>query len=177
MLRCFTLRGEGATPSATCLDIWIGRVGQDRPSTLDRSRWLGVLAQAPRAALAEAWARLEPKPALEPLRQPELGLVMLRGRMGGTGARFNLGEMTVTRCAVRLADGTIGHGYVQGRDREKALLVARLDALLQTDGYRERLLAELIGPLMTAQSEVRAEAARKAAATRVEFFTLVRGDA
>jgi alpha-D-ribose 1-methylphosphonate 5-triphosphate synthase subunit PhnG len=102
---------------------------------------------------------------------------MLRGRMGGTGARFNLGEMTVTRCAVRLADGTIGHGYVQGRDREKALLVARLDALLQTDGYRERLLAELIGPLMTAQSEARAEAARKAAATRVEFFTLVRGDA
>lgn len=144
---------------------------------LRRARWLGVLARAPREALERAWAAVEPKPGLEPLRRPEIGLAMVRGRMGGSGGRFNLGEMTVTRCAVRLADGTVGHGYVQGRDPAKAELVARLDALLQTEAHRGRLLAELVEPLAEAQAQARATLARQAAATRVEFFTLARGDA
>jgi alpha-D-ribose 1-methylphosphonate 5-triphosphate synthase subunit PhnG len=111
---------------------------------------------------------------VELLRRPEVGLVMLRGRAGGSGRRFNLGEMTVTRCAVRLADGTVGHGYVQGRDKAKAELVARFDALLQTDAGRD-LLPALVEPLAAAQAAARAETARKAAATWVEFFTLARG--
>ena len=140
----------------------------------DRARWLGVLAQAPREALERAWAEIAAPPTAELLRRPEVGLVMLRGRAGGSGRRFNLGEMTVTRCAVRLADGTVGHGYVQGRDKAKAELVARFDALLQTEAGRD-LLPALVGPLAAAQAAARAEIARKAAATRVEFFTLARG--
>lgn len=141
-----------------------------------RQRWLSVLAQAPLPALEAAWAAVEARPPLEPLRRPEIGLVMVRGRMGGSGRRFNLGEMTVTRCALRTAEGTVGHGYVQGRDKRKAELVAAFDALLQDPGRREALVEAVVEPLAAEQAAAAAAAARKAAATRVEFFTLVRGE-
>lgn len=141
-----------------------------------RARWLATLARADLPALEAAWRALEPAPEVVYLRKPETGLVMVRGRMGGTGRRFNLGEMTVTRCAVRLPEGTVGHGYVQGRDRRKAALVAAFDALLQTDDGA-RLRAELVEPLARADEERSREVRTKAAATRVDFFTLVRGDA
>ncbi|MDF1585847.1 phosphonate C-P lyase system protein PhnG [Marinimicrococcus flavescens] len=143
--------------------------------TQTRRRWLGVLAAAPAGALADAWAREADAPSMRFLRAPETGLVMVRGRMGGTGRRFNMGEMTVTRCAV-VAGETVGHGYVAGRDKRRAEMVARLDALLQMDGRRERLLRELVEPLAAAQADARATTARKAAATKVDFFTLVRGE-
>jgi alpha-D-ribose 1-methylphosphonate 5-triphosphate synthase subunit PhnG len=147
------------------------------PSTeqAQRQRWLAVLARAATDRLEACWAATE-QPALTLLRQPETGLVMARGRAGGTGQRFNLGEITVTRCAVQSADGHIGHGYVAGRDKRKAELVASFDALLQAPAQRAALLSQVIEPLAAAQAAARATTARKAAATRVEFFTLVRGD-
>lgn len=138
------------------------------PETDARRRWLGVLAKATTAEL-EA---IRPETPLEILRAPEIGLVMVRGRAGATGKRFNLGEVTVTRCAVRAPDGTIGHGHVMGRDKKKARLVAEIDAALQ----RAADPLAVIAPLARAQHERRAATLRKAAATRVEFFTLVRGD-
>ena len=144
-------------------------------SHADRARWLGILAQASTAELERFWATLEPEPVLDQMRRPEIGLVMLRGRAGGSGRRFNLGEMTVTRCAVRRPGGAIGHGYVQGRDKRKALLVAGLDALLQEDAKR-RIERDLIAPLAADQEAARAALRARAAATRVEFFTLRRGD-
>jgi alpha-D-ribose 1-methylphosphonate 5-triphosphate synthase subunit PhnG len=150
-------------------------MGQQHHEQEQRRRWLAVLAQAPTDQLEACWAKTE-QPALTMLRQPETGLVMARGRAGGTGQRFNLGEITVTRCAVQSADGHIGHGYVAGRDKRKAQLVASFDALLQAERSREALLERVVRPLAQAQAEARAATARKAAATRVEFFTLVRGD-
>jgi alpha-D-ribose 1-methylphosphonate 5-triphosphate synthase subunit PhnG len=140
-----------------------------------RQRWLAVLARAATHQLEACWVETG-QPVLTLLRQPETGLVMARGRAGGTGQRFNLGEITVTRCAVQSPDGHIGHGYVAGRDRRKAELVASFDALLQAPARRAALLARVVEPLGTAQAEARAATARKAAATRVEFFALVRGD-
>ena len=98
---------------------------------MERRDWMSILAQAPAAALAEAYRALGPVPEAEWLRAPEFGSVMVRGRMGGTGRPFNLGEMTVTRASLRLADGTVGHAYVAGRDAEKARIAAVCDALLQ----------------------------------------------
>lgn len=141
-------------------------------STDERRRWMGVLA---RAGLGEIAARLEqvpPLPAHARLRGPEAGLVMVRGRQGGDGGAFNLGEMTVTRCSVRLADGTLGHAYVAGRDQRQAELAALLDACLQRPDLRDLLLAEVIAPLAARQAEAAALVARKAAATKVEFFTM-----
>ena len=108
------------------------------------------------------------------LRPPEVGLVMVQGRIGGEGGPFNLGEMTVTRCVLRLEIGSVGHATVQGRDKTHATQAALADALWQTDpvGIEVALLA----PLRSAEIARRSERAAKAAATRVEFFTLVRGE-
>ena len=136
-----------------------------------RRRWMGVLA---RAGAAEIAARLEAAPALPPhvaLRGPETGLVMVRGRAGGDGAPFNLGEMTVTRCAVRSGE-TVGHAYRAGRDARAAELSAALDAALQDPARRDALLDAVIEPLAAAQAAARDMVARKAAATRVQFFTM-----
>ena len=138
-----------------------------------RKDWMGLLARAKPAALVALLPDGLPNAAL--LRAPEIGAVMVRGRVGATGGPFNLGEMTVTRCSVRLACGTVGHAYVQGRDREHARRAATLDALLQTDAAAD-LRARVLTPLAEAEAKARASRAAKAAATKVEFFTMVRGE-
>lgn len=142
------------------------------PEQDTRRHWMGVLARADAQAIE---ARLAEAPALPPhdlLRAPETGLVMVRGRAGGDGAPFNLGEMTVTRCAVRTLEGRMGVGYVAGRDRRHAELAAMLDAALQDRARRDALMAAVIEPLAALQAEEAARDARRAAATRVEFFTM-----
>jgi alpha-D-ribose 1-methylphosphonate 5-triphosphate synthase subunit PhnG len=137
-----------------------------------RKRWMGILARASAAEIAARLEALPAPPAHVRLRGPEMGLVMVRGRAGGDGAPFNLGEMTVTRCAVRLADGRVGHAYVAGRDARQAELAALVDALLLDEGARDEVERAVIAPLAAAQAARRAEVARKAAATRVNFFTM-----
>ncbi|WP_295042825.1 phosphonate C-P lyase system protein PhnG [uncultured Paracoccus sp.] len=136
-----------------------------------RRDWMSLLAKAPPARLAELAPDLPPH---DLLRAPEIGAIMLEGRIGGTGGRFNLGEMTVTRCSVRLGQA-VGHACVQGRDKDHARRAAVLDALMQGD-QAPRLRDAVLTPLQ-AEAAARATArAEKAAATRVEFFTLMRGE-
>jgi len=137
-----------------------------------RQRWMAVLARAGHDEIAGRLAELPALPAHTLLRGPEAGLVMVRGRAGGGGGPFNLGEMTVTRCSIRDGEGRIGHAYVAGRDRAQAELAARLDALLQDARWHDAVEASVIAPLEATQAAVRAEAARRAAATKVQFFTL-----
>jgi alpha-D-ribose 1-methylphosphonate 5-triphosphate synthase subunit PhnG len=141
-----------------------------------RRRWMSVLALATTAELEACWAALGEPPRYVWLRRPEAGLVMVRGRAGGNGARFNLGEMTVTRCTVRLDDGTLGHAWVGGRDTRHAELAAALDALLQDGARAAALLATVVEPLALAQAARRVAARERAAASRVDFFTMVRGE-
>ncbi|GHF48234.1 hypothetical protein GCM10017056_19720 [Seohaeicola zhoushanensis] len=136
---------------------------------------MSLLARAPAARLAALVETLGPLPEHDWLRRPETGGVMVRGRMGGTGGAFNLGEMTVTRCALKLADGTVGHAYVQGRDAAHATRAALTDALLQT-GRAAEVQGAVIGPLAREAAARRSARAEKAAATKVEFFTMVRGE-
>lgn len=138
----------------------------------DRQNWMGLLARAAPATVSQLLPEL---PKHDLLRGPEVGAVMVRGRIGGTGQPFNLGEMTVTRCTVRLTCGTVGHAHVQGRDKSHARRAAVLDALLQTD-QAEALRAQVLTPLQVAETNARQLRAAKAAATKVEFFTLVRGE-
>jgi alpha-D-ribose 1-methylphosphonate 5-triphosphate synthase subunit PhnG len=114
-------------------------------------------------------------PSREELRTPENGLVMLRGRVGGDGAPFNLGEATVTRAAVRLASGETGFAYVLGRDARKAKLIAICDAMLQSKNSGQ-VLDSVVAPLEQAMVARRHETDAETAATRVNFFTLVRGE-
>jgi alpha-D-ribose 1-methylphosphonate 5-triphosphate synthase subunit PhnG len=137
---------------------------------------MSALAQAEAGAVEAAWAGLDPRPRYRVLRAPELGLVMVRGRAGGTGAPFNLGEMTVTRCSVELGDGRVGHAYVAGRDGRHAETAAVFDALLQDEARRAELLSQVIEPLLEAREARRRQARASAATTRVDFFTMVRGE-
>lgn len=140
-----------------------------------RRRWMRLCALAGRETLEAAVAPAETR-AARWLRPPETGLVMVRGRIGGGGAPFNLGEMPVTRCSVALPGGAVGHAYVAGRDARKARAAALIDALMQQPDHAERLERELLAPLAAALAAQDAAEDRKAAATRVDFFTMVRGD-
>jgi alpha-D-ribose 1-methylphosphonate 5-triphosphate synthase subunit PhnG len=145
------------------------------PNTAPRQKWMGLLAQAPEARLVPLLDAALPRPGFDWLRRPEVGTVMVQGRTGATGAPFNLGEMTVTRCALRLTCGTVGHGYVQGRSRTAAEAAALVDALMQTPAAAT-VQARILDPLEAEQADRRRTRAEKAAATRVEFFTMVRGE-
>jgi len=137
-----------------------------------RKGWMSILAKSAPDRLAALFPDV-PDHAL--MRSPEIGAVMVRGRAGATGAPFNLGEMTVTRCSVRLTCGTVGHAWVQGRDKGHARRAAVLDALLQTAAAAD-LSAQVLTPLQAEAQQQRATRAAKAAATKVDFFTMVRGE-
>lgn len=136
---------------------------------------MAILARAERAEILSLLNAAQPLPAVTLLKAPETGTVMVEGRAGGAGSRFNLGEATITRCVVRLEGGTIGFSYALGRDREKARLAAIADALLQ-QSPSDSVLQDGIAALAERQQAAKALASRKAAATKVEFFTLVRGE-
>src|SRR6202166_3102924 len=115
-------------------------------------------------------------PPYENLREPENGLVMVRGRIGGDGAPFNLGEATVSRAAVRLATGEGGFCYTLGRDRQKARMIALCDALVQSNEFADAVEADVLAPLRAALISTQDRRAAETAATRVDFYTLVRGE-
>jgi len=153
-------------------------VSSAQPSEADRerARWMGALAKADPAVLADAWSVLRDVPDYTFVRAPERGSVMVRGRAGGTGDPFNIGEMTVTRCSVRLGDGTLGHGYVAGRDVRHAEIAAACDALMQTEDHAAAVRARVLEPVEAAMRERRRARSARVVATKVEFFTMVRGE-
>ena len=141
----------------------------------ERKAAMAVLAHS---AVSEITGHLDrlALPAHEVLREPENGLVMVRGRIGGDGAAFNLGEATVSRAAVRLASGEVGFGYTLGRDRDKARMIALCDALVQCDAFSNVEETNVIAPLRAAMLGRRQRKATETAATRVDFYTMVRGE-
>lgn len=142
-----------------------------------RQRAMEAFATAPSAFLAERYAALERDlPPLLPVRGPEIGLVMLRGRTGGGGAPFNLGEASVARASVRLASGEVGHAVILGRDGVRAQAAAHLDAAWQRPDLRARIESEIVAPAFSQRDADRAARAEETEATRVDFFTMVRGE-
>jgi len=137
-----------------------------------RRRWMSVLARANAGRIAALLDDCGVLPAYTILRGPEGGLVMVRGRVGGAGSPFNLGEMTVTRCAVRTDTGFIGHAYVAGRRERHAELAALADAMMQDQDRTANVEARVIAPLERHQMQQNSVRASKAAATRVRFFAM-----
>ena len=145
------------------------------PAIAARKAAMAILAQASAAELADGLGQLGTLPQHADLRAAETGLVMVRGRIGGDGAPFNLGEATVTRAAVQLASGEIGYSYALGRDAKKARLAALCDALWQS-GHRAALEQHVLAPVRDRLDGERTETRERTAATKVDFFTLVRGE-
>jgi alpha-D-ribose 1-methylphosphonate 5-triphosphate synthase subunit PhnG len=134
-------------------------------ASAERQQAIGLLAKARTAELQSAFDALDSKPEVQPVRGPETGLVMVRGRIGGGGAPFNLGEATVSRASIRLDDGTVGHGQTLGTDGAKARLADRKTEV-------EMLLAAIAARVVAEDAAKN----RQTAATRVDFFTMVRGE-
>src|SRR3984957_18179813 len=121
------------------------------PGPATRREWLAILARTPRACMKDALDTAlngAPPPAFDWLRAPDIGLAMVRGRIGGTGDAFNLGEVTVTRATLRLrlntGNGPVGMAVHRGRDKERATLAALADALLQMPAFGAHLQARLV---------------------------------
>lgn len=147
------------------------------PEKEERRYLMSVLAQADTKSLLRKWQSLELNPECNLLRGPEVGLISTRGCIGGGGDVFNFGEATITRASVELTEsGAVGHAVVLGRAPQKAKLVAIIDALAQDETHQTRLKDELIFPLVEEQKQKDERHAAETAATKVDFFTLVRGD-
>ena len=169
-----------STPDPECADFALGKrmdgAATEPKTRTSRQAWMAVLA---RATAAELEAIFDHRGGLPPhtiLKPAEVGTLMLEARAGGSGQRFNAGEATLTRCVVRLVPGRLGYSYSLGIDRRKALLAAVLDGLLQCPQTGRDLEQTVIAPLAEKQRQAREIASRKAAATKVDFFTLARGN-
>ena len=149
------------------------------PTVKERQQWLKILANADGRLLQQLWQNFtdhHPTPDYQFIRQPETGLTMVRSRIGGTGQLFNLGEMTVTRCALRLSNGVMGVSYINGRNHQHCETAALVDALLQNPATRQPLRQQLIEPLAQAQNAIKQQTDAEVRSTKVDFFTLVRGE-
>lgn len=133
-------------------------------------------ADATDQELEIALAAFSPEPVVEDIRAPESGLVMVRGRLGGTGNAFNIGEAAVTRAVVKVAGGALGHACLLGRSHRRARMAATIDALGQNDVARRLLDRVLVQPVAQRRAAARQTTVEETAATRVDFFTLVRGE-
>lgn len=147
----------------------------DTSPHLARAQWMSLLAQSEPDELALAMQELATPADAAWLRPAQTGLYMLRGRIGGSGPQFNFGEITVTRCSVQIGE-RIGHAWVRGTHTRHAELAALADALLQDPAWHARLGTQLLEPLRRALHARRDASSRKAAASKVEFFTVVRGE-
>ncbi len=162
-------------------------INQLMPTVSQRQAWMATLAKAELELLEKLVNTLDNLPNYSFLRCPEIGLTMVRGRAGGTGEPFNLGEITMTRCVVQLesqgdealaalAEGIAGFGYVAGRSHRHAELAAVCDALLQIPNWHDQIQAEVIQPLQVEHQKQQELKQRQAAATKVNFFTMLRGE-
>ncbi|RRH93871.1 phosphonate C-P lyase system protein PhnG [Mesorhizobium tamadayense] len=150
--------------------------GQEAREQAERKAIMATLAHAAADEIARLWGGSGLPSEAELLRGPETGLVTVRGRIGGGGAPFNVGEATVTRATVRLSSGQVGHSYALGRDKRKAKLAAIADALWQDPAQREAVETKLVVPLRAALDATREKRRVETAATKVDFFTMVRGE-
>lgn len=151
---------------------------QSSPDHAARARWMSLLARAPSGALREAAERYGALPQFQWLRRPQTGLAVVRARTGGTGSQFNLGDMSLCRCALRIDSGEMGVAYVAGRDAQHAQWAALFDALLQSsDAERvEKVTQSVLRPIEHALEQQRATVAAQAQSTKVDFMTMVRGE-
>jgi alpha-D-ribose 1-methylphosphonate 5-triphosphate synthase subunit PhnG len=142
---------------------------------IPRPEWMALLSRAPLPLLEQALAEQASTPP-QWLRKPETGLYMVQGRAGGTGERFNLGEITVTRCALRVCgeDSAVGVAYVMGRNHRQAQLAAIADALLQDPARHEALDDTVLQPVRQHLALQQAQRAARAQSTKVDFFTVAR---
>lgn len=143
-------------------------------TTHDRQHWISVLSRADYSAIESLWERIDIQESYTTIREPEIGMAQVRGRFSNKGNRFNVGDVTITRASVALDSGEVGHCYMVGRHKDKAVLCAYLDGVLQMDAYRDTVMAQLITPLHDAYLEHLKNQKQDIETSKVDFFTMAR---
>lgn len=141
-----------------------------------RQNLMLICAHANVNELEHAVASLGASPVVMEVRPPQFGLVMVRGRVGASGNAFNVGEALVTRASVQLQNGVIGHSFLLGRERKKARLAAIIDAVAQSPDAMSVIQDSLIAPVSERINREKIAQAEETASSKVDFFTLVRGE-
>ena len=149
----------------------------DHTNSIERRRErLAVLARTEALEINRLWEKLGIDVNFRRLKGPVSGLIALHGRIGGGGDPFQFGEATLSRAVIELETGEIGYGQALGRDLAKVERCAVIDALAQNPEHAHQIETELIAPLRDQLIEADDSAREKVAATKVDFFTLVRGE-
>lgn len=141
-----------------------------------RQQWMSTLATADFEQLNQLWKTQSFTPSYQLIRAPEIGLAQVQARMGGTGNRFNVADVTVTRCVVKLTSGVLGYSYLSGRNKPHAELAAVIDGLMQSKRYQQELMLSIIEPLHATRMQKHQRRQQQVASSKVDFFTLVRGE-
>ncbi|GLT14584.1 phosphonate C-P lyase system protein PhnG [Vibrio algivorus] len=141
-----------------------------------RQQWMSALATADFEQLTALWQAQSFTPSYQFIRSPEIGLAQVQARMGGTGNRFNVADVTVTRCVIKLENGDLGYSYISGRNKPHAELAAVIDGLMQSETYQPELMMSVIQPLQTTRAKKHQLRQQQVASSKVDFFTLVRGE-
>ena len=142
----------------------------------DRQQWMSILSKSSSQELEDAWQVVPERPKYRHLHKPETGSIMVRARAGGSDVRFNLGEVTATRCTIQIVKGHVGSAYVLGRDHRHAELAALFDALLQDPLHYPEIFNSIVSRLKISCDKRKEEISKKSAATKIDFFTMVRGE-
>lgn len=141
-----------------------------------RRQLLSVLAKSTLDAIQTRWHPLSIKPEYRFLKKPEIGMVMVRAQADEAGQKFNMGEMTMTRCVIQLANNELGFGHCSGRDKTKAELIAVIDACFQLEEYQAIISENLLQALEALLVDQYQQQSAQVAASKVNFFTMVRGE-
>lgn len=151
-------------------------MNQTCSTTNIRQRWMSIMARSDYENLSKHWQHLQISPEYKALRPAEIGMIMLKGRVNGDGTPFNMGEATVTRCSVQFTTGEVGTAYILGRHKQHAELAAVIDAQLQKGERYEEIWSQVIVPIKDVENLRQASQQSKAMKTKVDFFTLLRGE-
>ena len=142
----------------------------------ERQRRMSILARASYQDVLTLWNKNPIELEYSIIREPEIGMVQIRGKMGNVGDKFNVGDATMTRASVLLETGEIGHCYMLGRNVKQALLASRIDAVMQIEKYKDMLNIQIINPLENIYKTTKQKQKKEAQTSKVDFFTLERGE-
>lgn len=135
----------------------------------ERAEWMSVLACAATEELERHWSAFRYRPAFEWLKKPEYGAVLMQGKICGSGREYSLGQLTITRCSVQLADGRIGVAYTHGRAERHAFIAAMFDALLQNHDGAGVSASHVLAELRATRDERNRQQNAETRQTRVDF--------
>ena len=142
----------------------------------ERQNWIRILSGADTSRLILEYKKLAISVPHTTISGPETGLIMVQARADGSGPRFNLGEMSVSKCLLKVDDRYLGYGMVMGSEPEHARLAALFDGLLQHPDFSSQLKRDLIQKLEQEQKEAEKKMTQETGKSRVEFFTMKRGE-